>query len=156
LVNTVTTTYQVQGLPNQLIASSSCTVSIPTEGCTPGFWKTHPELWDEPTDPVAAAAGFTTSTFFNAFFGLTPAQSGFANSLTMLDAVSLGGGDGAKLARHGVSALLNLAAGLNYPLPPGINNATDLYNAIRNAYLTSTFEPLATQLANANELDCPF
>jgi uncharacterized repeat protein (TIGR01451 family) len=156
LVNTVTASYQVNGLSNVLTASSSCTVSIPTEGCTPGFWKNHTSLWDEPTDPIAAAAGFTTTTSFNSFFGLTSAQSGFADSLTMLDAVNLGGGDGAKLARHGVSSLLNIAAGLNYPLPPGINNATDLYNAIRNAYLTSTFEPLATELADANNLNCPF
>jgi hypothetical protein len=59
------------------------------------------------------------------------------------------------LARHGVAALLNLAAGFNYALPPGVTNAAELRNAIKNAYLTSTFEPLATQLANANSLTCP-
>jgi len=121
------------------------------EGCTPGYWKNHTSLWDEASDPVAAAAGFTTGTGFNAFFSLTPAQSGFPNSLTMLDAVNLGGGGGRKLARHGVAALLNIAAGLNYPY----SDPTALYNAIRNAYLTSTFEPLATQLNNANNLFCP-
>jgi hypothetical protein len=60
------------------------------------------------------------------------------------------------LARHGVAALLNLAAGLNYPLPLGVTNATEFRNAIRNAYLTKTFEPLATQLADANNQTCPF
>jgi hypothetical protein len=33
-----------------------------------------------------------------------------------------------------------------------------VYDSIRNAYLTSTFEPLASDLAAANELDhqsCP-
>lgn len=155
LVNTVTATYQVQGLPNQLTQSSSCTVSIPGEGCTPGFWKNHTSLWDQSSDPIAAAAGFTTTTSFNEFFGLTSAQSGFPDSLTMADALSLGGGGGQKLARQGVAALLNLAANLNYPLPAGINNATDLKNAIKNAYLSRTFEPLAQQLADANELNCP-
>jgi len=74
----------------------------------------------------------------------------------MLDAVNLGGGGRDKLVRHGVSVLLNLAARLNYPLSPGINNATGPYNATRNAYLTSTFEPLDTELADANNLNCPF
>ena len=75
----------------------------------------------------------------------------------MLGALSTGGGGGFKLARHGISALLNLAAlDGSYPLPPGVTNATDLRDAIRSAFLTSTFEPLAQQLADANNLPCPF
>jgi hypothetical protein len=137
-------------------ASTTCTQEAAFEGCTPGFWKNHPELWDEAGDPVAAAAGFTTDTSFNAFFGLTPAESGFPDSLTMLDAVKLGGGGGSKLARHGVPALLNLAAGLDYDLPDGIADAAELAQAIQLAYLTQTFEPLAAQIAAANETGCPF
>lgn len=129
------------------------------EGCTPGFWRNHTSLWDQFSDPVVqgmpAGLQFVTTTGFNAYFGLTPAQSGFSNSLTMLDGVKKGGGGGSKLARHGVAALLNEAAGLNYQLPPGINNFTELRTAIRNAYLTSTFEPLAEQLKDANEAGCP-
>ena len=49
---------------------------------------------------------------------------------------------------------LNLAAGPGYSLPPWISGATDLHNAVRNSYLTSTIEPLATKLADANELGC--
>ena len=76
--------------------------------------------------------------------------------MSMLGGLNQGGGDGQKLARHGVSALLNLAAlGDSYPLPPGISGTAGLSNAIRDAYLGSTFEPLATQLAANNELPCP-
>jgi len=134
-----------------LTAAFINTPEIPT-ACSPGFWKTHWVFWDEATDPVAVAAGFTTTTSFNAFFSLTPAESGFADSLTMLQAVNLGGGDGEKLARHGISGLLNIASGYPYSYS---NDATALYNEIRNAYLTSTFEPLASNLDTANNADCP-
>jgi hypothetical protein len=77
----------------------------------------------------------------------------------MLDAVGAGGGDENKLARHGVSALLNVAAlGSDYELPSGITSFTDLYNALRNAFINNTAEPLATQLAASNDNDhsrCP-
>ena len=133
-----------------------CGSTGPAEGCTPGFWKNHPELWDEPGDPIAAAAGFATDTSFNEFFNLTEGESGFPDSLTMLDALKEGGGGPSKLGRHGVSALLNLAAGLDYDLPVGMASAVDLMLAIQGAYLTDTFEPLATQLSDANEEGCPF
>jgi hypothetical protein len=142
------------------------------EGCTPGFWKNHTSAWDSTSDPTVAdmpdgtgAGGlpyeFTTATLFNQYFGLTSAQSGFSDSATMLDAVNANGGGTKKLARHGVSALLNEAS-VNYPIPPSIDTAADdfidLYNAIRNAYVSGVYEPLATQLGDNNELphtNCP-
>jgi hypothetical protein len=130
----------------------------PLEGCTPGFWKNHTSVWDNMTiDPVAVAAGFDTSTFFNTFFVLTPAQSGFTNTFDMEDAVNEGGGDGAKLARHGVSGLLNFASGINYGVT-GVTDATDLRNQISLAYINGVFEPLASNIATANNRDhsnCP-
>jgi hypothetical protein len=136
-------------------ASTTCTQGVSGEGCTPGFWKNHEQLWDSPSDAYAAAAGFTTTTGFNAFFGLTAAESGFPDTMTMLAAAGHGGGGPNKLARHGVSALLNLAAGLAYQLPPGVAGAPELVLAIQGAYITDTFEPLATLLAAANEAGCP-
>jgi hypothetical protein len=71
----------------------------------------------------------------------------------MLDAVSEIGGGFGKLARHGVSALLNVNA-VDYP----ITDMAALYADLRNAFLTKTYEPLATTLAGYNELDhqsCP-
>ena len=131
--------------------------SPPLEGCTPGFWKNHTSVWDEVGDPVAAAAGFTTSTSFNEFFSLTEAQSGFLDAFTMEDAVNARGGGGAKLARHGVSGLLNFASGINYGVS-GVADAADLTTQITNAYVTGVFEPLASDIATANMRDhsnCP-
>src|SRR5690606_36606239 len=105
-------------------------------------------------DALAVTAGFNAATSFNAFFGLTSTQSGFANSLTMEDAINLGGGGGKKLARHSVAALLNIAAGLNYNYPAGISSAAELREAVRQAYITKTFEPLATSLDVANNAGC--
>ena len=130
----------------------------PGEGCTPGFWKNHTGLWNSAGDPIAAAAGFTTTTSFNAFFGLTPAQSGFPDSKTMLGAMQSGGGGGFKLARHGLAALLNLAAGVNVPLPANADTPAELVAAMTNAYVTGVFEPLATQIAAGNNTQpegCP-
>ena len=126
-------------------------------GCTPGFWKNHESLWDSLSDPAVSAmpAGlrFTTNTLFNTYFNLTPAQSSFSNTTTMHDAVSAGGGGPKALARQAVSALLSIGAGLNYQFPPGATDFTSLYNLIRSAYLSGTFEPLQTQLAAANNLE---
>ena len=137
---------------------SKCEVRPPTEdeGCTPGFWKNHTELWDQGSDPAAQGAGFTTAVSFNLFFGLTPAESGFPDGLTMDDAINLGGGGPFKLARHGTAALLNLGSGLSYQLPRGIGSQGALVQAIHDAYLNDQYEPLATQIADANEADCPF
>jgi uncharacterized repeat protein (TIGR01451 family) len=159
--NTATLTEDDTGQIRTDPAVVNLTCVQPGQGCTPGFWKGHTEAWDQLTDPTVAGMPallqFTTTTSFNDYFNLTPAESGYPDTFTMLDAVNAGGGGANKLARHGVSALLNEIA-VNYPLPPGINSFTDLYNAIRNAFITDVFEPLATQLAANNDLDhsaCP-
>jgi hypothetical protein len=129
-------------------------VNMPEEdksGCTPGFWKNHTELWDQTSDEIASAAGFTTSTSFNTYFGLTPSQSGFSNSFTMDDAINAGGGDGNKLARHGVAALLNLSTEYAYDYPGDLNS---LKAEIKQAYIDDDYEPLASDLASANEYGC--
>ncbi len=67
LVNTLTVTYQVDGFPNQLMEEAGCEVDL-IQGCalSPGFWGGGEGVskWDQAGDPVAAAAGFTTSTVF--------------------------------------------------------------------------------------------
>jgi hypothetical protein len=138
-------------------ATATCTIATCGEGCTPGYWRNHTGRWDSPSDPIAAAAGFTTSTDFYTFFGLTPGVCGLPTSLTMGQAITLGGGGPFKLARHGIAGLLNYAAGLNYTVPgTSITNATELRQAIIDAYNSCTFEPLATQIAAGNETGtCP-
>jgi hypothetical protein len=72
------------------------------EGCTPGFWKNHLELW--PISP---------DDDFDATFGVDL----FDPDITLGQAVRLGGGGVRKLARHGTAAYLNAVhAGVDYPL----------------------------------------
>ena len=148
------------GDANYPAATGACepfTVAGNFAGCTPGFWKNHESLWDSLSDPAVSAmpAGlrFTTTTTFNSYFGLTLAQSPFNNNATMHDAISAGGGGPKALARHAVAALLSVGAGLNYQFPPGATDFTSLYNVIKAAYVSGHYEPLATQLAAANNLE---
>ena len=117
------------------------TITVPCcEGCSPGFWKNHTELWNQSIDyPVAqmpALLKFTTSTNFNDYFNLPAGTNGFDNSLTMEGAIGQGGGDCKAFARHAVAALLSSASGLNIGYPTGTSNFTSLYNAIRTALLS--------------------
>ncbi len=154
--------------------SSTCSRELTVEGCgkacTPGFWKTHPEVWDNQNDyvvdnmpgvltnPVTPGGTFVTTTNFFTYFGISPSPSISNNaSLTMLGATQLGGGNCKALARHGVSALLGAAAFPGeYPYPAGANDFQSLYNLIRNAFMSGDCGTLATILADINNLDGPF
>jgi hypothetical protein len=88
-------------------AESSATATIVVEcaelaGCTPGFWKNHPDVWqDFSAEDTLSAAGF-----------VFPASlSGFGDD-TLLEALGYGGGPGAEgaariLLRAAVASLLN-------------------------------------------------
>jgi hypothetical protein len=106
-------------------------------------------------------ADFTTSTPFAAYFGLTSANTSCATGgckfsglpATMGAAMGAGGGGCNKLARTGVAALLNAAAlGNKYLNFLGLTYA-QLYSAIQNGFKTCAYEPLATNLDNANNQD---
>ena len=77
------------------------------EGCTPGFWKNHPEAWAHtPYSPNQ-----TLESVFN-----VPDSYGLDN-VTLIDALSLEGGNtvaeaAARLLHHAVAALLNASHGL--------------------------------------------
>ena len=145
--------------------TSTCNVSfgcIAGQGCSPGFWKNHPELWDNTSDPIVnnmpAALRFTTSTNFFTYFGIAQGSCGFPNTpLTMLQAISLNGGDCKAFARHAVSGLLTSASGLNMPYPTGTTNFTSLFNAIKTALLSCNCSgTLFNQLAYISSLDGPW
>jgi hypothetical protein len=73
------------------------------QGCTPGFWKNHPEDW----------VGFSPTDSFNDTFG----RIVFTPDITLDEALDLMGGGIEALARHAVAALLNAADPMvNYPL----------------------------------------
>lgn len=76
------------------------------EGCTPGFWRNHPEAF--------AGTGYSpTTTLGSVFTGLPPSYA----ALTFEQALSLGGGGLDALLRQAVAALLNASSpDVDYPL----------------------------------------
>jgi uncharacterized repeat protein (TIGR01451 family) len=151
LVNTVTVHYNPQGFPNDITASATDSVTVKpppgNEGCTPGFWKNHPEAW----------VGFTTGQTLESVFDV-PDALGLDNA-TLLEALSFQGGSGNVgaariLLRAAVAALLNAAS-------PDVDFTLTTAEVIAqvNTALASqdraTMLALATDLDAANNLGCP-
>jgi hypothetical protein len=147
--------------------SDSCEITIyafcPYWGCTLGFWKNHPQIWNNTTDPIsqcleAAIAvqgspysgnGTISSSFMNTF-GLTVSEmnaAGYNPSLTLLQALHLGGGGFRMLARQGVAALLN-TCGLsgNY-----YYNTSQVLTGMHDAIVSMNPSPAGIDFANHNE-----
>jgi len=120
------------GYAVQDIATATCvTNGVGNEGCTPGFWKNHLELW--------VATGYSTSDNFDTVFG----TNYFNPDITLLQAINLGGGGLNKLARHGTAALLSAAhPGVDYPL-----SVAQVIQAVQAGD--------ADTLAGYNQLGCP-
>ena len=153
----------------------TATITVGTEicvydGCSPGFWKNHPELWDGIFDNgylIGNMGGNSSSTYFNTttkfrdYFGLSNTRMvliGFPLEITMLGVISQGGGDCKAFGRHAVSTLLSSASGLSidYPSFGGtITNFSSLYGAIKaalNATPPACSGPLFTALeASSND-----
>lgn len=113
----------------------------PAFGCSHGFWKNHPAYWNSPFTYTVffmpAGLSFTTSTNFYTYFNIAPGTGGLPNSLTMLGALQLGGGQCKAFSRDAIAALLDVASGQQVPYPAGTNDFTSLYHAIRTALLAS-------------------
>jgi hypothetical protein len=78
--------------------------TIARNGCSPGFWKNHLELW--------GAAGHSIGEDFDTVFS----TAYFEPNVTLLEAINLGGGFPNDLARHGTAALLSAShPGVHYP-----------------------------------------
>jgi len=78
------------------------------EGLTPGYWKNHPEDWNQPYDPTDQfdeTFGLANVDLGN--FGARGAVDG--NAMTLAEALALTGGGKNALVRHAVAALLNSA-----------------------------------------------
>lgn len=155
---------------------ASATVSGNTQGCTPGYWKNHTNVWQEYT------AGTTLSHMLRApingsdyTFPTSPTDLSGYNNTTMAQALALQGGpgvDGAAqiLLRAGTAGVLNAAydvpggGGLFYPFrrysDQTFNGVTypALIPAIRDALNgedRDTMLNLASFIDQANNLGCP-
>jgi uncharacterized repeat protein (TIGR01451 family) len=136
--------------------SASITVVCPPprkdEGCTPGFWKTHPERWDGVGDDLTSTV--QTTDLFNATFGVTSAQSGIADSVTLLEATRLRGGGVLALNRHASAALANADSGIAFEF--SVAEVIALYrDAVGVDPGPATVESAHATLEEANERGCP-
>lgn len=124
------------------------------EGCTPGYWKTHPERWDN-VDQDDFTISVKHQAAFNQFFGVTSAQSGMLDTDTLLDAVFLGGGGVNALNRHAAAAAASAdAPAVNYEfsLSEVIEIYQDSVGAISGSLDLSSGKK---RLEKQNEKGCP-
>lgn len=108
-----------------------------TEGCTPGYWKTHLTAW--------ADTPFSPDDLYGTVFGVTA-----TGNPTLEEAAGAGGGGEYALFRHATAALLNASIdGVDYAYTPA-----EVIEIVQNAYATGDFETAKNQLAAANEKGC--
>jgi hypothetical protein len=122
--------------------STTTTTTTPPgeEGCTPGFWKNHLEAWE----------GYSPDDTFASVFG--EPLPGQPASLTLEEALNLGGGGFKALARHGVAALLNAASGIDF----GLTEAGVIAAVVDAIEGEEGVEATKDMLAALNEQGCPF
>ncbi len=115
------------------------------EGCTPGFWKNHPEEWAIPNSTLEQVYNVPDA------FGL--------DNRTLRQALSFHGGPGLagmarNLLRHSVAGLLNIMhPDIEYPLNEfQIISRT---NTALNSGSRSTMEAQKNEFARFNSLGCP-
>ncbi len=127
------------------------------EGCTPGFWKTHTDVWEE----------YTTTRTLGSMGWTIPAELSAFSSVTILTALNGGGGPGLQgaatiLFRAAVAAYLNAAnEGLGYPLRRFVDtvNGPAMQTQIDAALASldrDTMLDLATYLDGLNNLGSNF
>lgn len=125
-------------------------LNIEGQGCTPGYWKTHPGSWP-PT-------GYSTGQAVQSVFSTASAYPAYG-SASLLQALSFTGGPGVEggvqiLLRAAVAGLLNTAHdGVTYPRTTAML-ISDVDVALASGD-RDTMLLLATQIDNDNNLGCP-
>jgi hypothetical protein len=158
-------TYTLTVTDNCFTRTCTVTINAPVcdvEGCTPGYWKNHPQAWALCTNP---SFNSETTNFFTTF-GITDHRGLGAGdqNYTLMDALNQEGGGYNALARHAVAALLNAChPGVDYKY-----TTQQIISAVAAAFNsgvtgqktigTSTYssvEGLKNLLVAANEEGCP-
>jgi hypothetical protein len=165
---TLMVTNTASGCGDTCTATDTC--QSPFMGCTLGFWKNHPAIWNDATDAISAclasaiiaqgspySGNGTTSSLFRTTFGLSAANmtaAGYNQNLTLLQALNLGGGGFNMMARQGVASLLNSCA-----FPPNFAyTSTQVLTMMHNAVVNNTASTTGNLFASANETQpegCP-
>jgi hypothetical protein len=136
------------------VAPAANATNIGHEGCTPGYWKTHTDNWQE-TTPSALVKDLYAD-----------ARANVADK-TLLVALDGGGGPGADgaatiLARAAVASWLNAAhEGVGFPwrrATTGLDGRPALVPTVNAAFASgdrATMLDLASRLDTDNNLGCP-
>jgi hypothetical protein len=94
-------------------ATSTTRIHWGDEGCSPTFWNAHSDYWDG-RGVTDVTTTIQSDAYFNATFGVTAAQSGISDDLTLHDATALEGTGKAALARYAAMAIANADAGIAF------------------------------------------
>jgi len=114
-----------------------CEQVVGGEGCTPGFWRNHLDLW--PIDPA---------TDFDTTFG----RDAFDPNITMEEAVNLGGGGLNALSRHAAAAYLNAGSpDVDYDL-----TAAEVVAKFQMAFDSGDYDTIKDEFEAFNEQGCEF
>lgn len=138
-------------LDNTYTRTSSDCCGVPgLEGCTPGFWKNHPNCWCEAYDEEDRVG--------EVFDIPSPELEELADD-SLMDALRYHGGPGAlgkarNLLRHGVAALLN-ACGEHVDYPLSVQGVIDTVNEALETLDEHEINMVKDMLNDYNELGCP-
>lgn len=119
------------------------------EGCTPGYWKNHEGAWmgASPSD------AFTSVGFTDAWSPVKPDDDADPSTMSLLEALDLGGGDVNALARHAVAAWLNAShPDVSYGMSP--SGVVDAFNAAVGGS-SADIETTKNDFESLNEEGCP-
>ncbi|MDQ3783703.1 MAG: hypothetical protein M3360_02305 [Actinomycetota bacterium] len=116
-----------------------------TEGCTPGYWKNHPEAW------VGYSPSQTVASVFDG-------EHGSLSDATLIEALSFDGGSGLVgaeriLLRASVASLLNASSDIDFGY-----GATRVVNSTNRALLSDSrprILRLAAEFDRLNNRGCP-
>lgn len=107
------------------------------EGCTPGFWKNHLDVWPIPTD-----------TDFDTLFD----RDAFNPDITMSEAVDLKGGKLNALSRHAAAAYLNAVSSVvDFDL-----TVDEVVAAFQAAFDSGDYNTTKNMFEGLNEQGCPY
>lgn len=142
--------------PLVLTAPGAQANEIGYQGCTPGYWKTHTDSWEEAQPGNLYTGKFAGGAAYSSVAGLT-----------QLQALDGGGGSGVNgaariLARASMAAYLNAATeGLGFPwrrTSEGLDGRPPLTETVNSAFASgdrATMLALASWLDADNNLGCP-
>jgi hypothetical protein len=139
--------------------SADCDVIEATEGCTPGFWKNHPDCWGCYTPETLVSEVFTVLGDPNYLYAAYSDSKSDFDADSLMEAMNYKGGTGVagatrNLLRHATAALQN-ACNQNVQYPLTVDGVIDMVNDALDSENVATINGAKNLLAMFNEYGCP-